>query len=145
MADISGKWGYNSGLTAQVTLLLHGASLQVGHSQGPWANSLQPGYGLAPHPHLTRDLKIPGLRMPARMVPLPGGIWEFWYDNVIWAPGTLYVLNTCTFPCSEKPASLKSFWCFFRETLNTGKLPTVQMGKRRLAEGKEFAHGHTIR
>ena len=145
MADISGKWRYNSGLTAHVALFLHGASLWVGHSQGAWLNSLQPGYGLAPHPHLMHDLKTPGLWTPARMLPLPGDIWECWYNDVVWAPRMLYVLNICTVPCSEKLSSWKSFWCFFWETLNTGKLFMVQMGKRRLIEGKEFAHGHTIR
>lgn len=57
----------------------------------------------------------------------------------------LCVLDIWAVPDNKKLSSLKSFWHFFWETLNTGTLFMVQMGKLRLIEGKECAHGHTIR
>lgn len=42
-------------------------------------------------------------------------------------------------PHNEKLPSLKSFWHPFGETLHTGKLFIVQMGKPRSSEGKESA------
>lgn len=58
---------------------------------------------------------------------------------MIWKPGMQYVLDAWAVPYNKKLSSLKSFW----ETLNTGKLFMVQMGKLRLIERKECAHGRT--
>lgn len=68
-----------------------------------------------------------------------------WSNDLIWEPGMLYVLDTWAVPYNEELSSLKRFWHFFWETLNTGELFMVHMGKLRLIEGKECAHGHTIR
>lgn len=101
--------------------------------------------------HLTHDLKIPwSTQVPAMDgTTAQGKEGAFgspgWSNDLIWESGEWCVLDTWAAPYNEELSSLKSFWHFFWETLNTGELFMVHMGKLRLTEEKQCAHGHTIR